>query len=289
LVRRWSGAFAAVALTTGIYLVPASHPAYPPLSAADSHFLVIAHRGFSAVAPENTLPSVRAAIQVHASKIELDVQRTKDGKLVVLHDLTLARTTNVAQVFPGRQNDPVGTFTLGQVEQLDAGSWFSPRFADTRVPTLSQVLDVVAPSDAHLMIELKNPGDYPGYERQVAEQLAAHHLTGSRVEVHSFYPFALHEFHRYAPGVPLSVLVSGQATSPAAYRWAQAVEPEVGDFSESFVDQARADGLAVYAWDTSSGAQMEHLADWGVNGVTTNQPKVAFTELDTAVSRASPG
>ena len=279
-MRQIGWVLATAALVAAALFAPStSRPAYPSLSASDTHFLVIAHRGFSGVAPENTLPAMRAAIAVHASDVELDVQRTKDGHLVVLHDLTLARTTNVAHVFPGRQNDPIGTFTLAQVERLDAGSWMGRRFAGTRVPTLGQVLDVIAPSRTNLMLELKNPTYYPGYEAQVAQALAAHHLGANRVEVHSFSPPSLHRFHRSAPAYPLSLLVDRPRPNPRGYRWAQAVEPRVGAFSEGFVDRAHADHLQVYAWDSSSPPQMEQLADWGVNGVTTDRPDVAHTEL----------
>jgi glycerophosphoryl diester phosphodiesterase len=99
------------------------------------------------------------------------------------------------------------------------------------------------------------------------------------VEVHSFSPPSLHRFHRSAPAYPLSLLVDRPRPNPRGYRWAQAVEPRVGDFSEGFVDRAHADHLQVYAWDSSSPPQMEQLADWGVNGVTTDRPDVAHTEL----------
>lgn len=258
-------------------LTPAAQ--YPDLTHNDARYTVIAHRGSSAQAPENTLPAIRRAIAAHADYVEFDVQRTKDHRLVLLHDLTLARTTNVASVFPGRAGDPIGSFTLAQVERLDAGSWMGPGFGGTRVPTLDQVLTAVAPSHTNVLLELKNPGHYPGYEAQVARELAAHHLGPSRVVVHSFDPSALHEFHRAAPAIPLSVLLAGEASDPGRYQWAQAVEPEVGNFGEYFVDRARADGLNVFAWVTNGSRQMEQLADWGVNGVETDRPNVARREL----------
>jgi glycerophosphoryl diester phosphodiesterase len=265
----------------GVSFSPLTPPAqYPDLSHSDARYVVIAHRGFSAEAPENTLPAIRRAVAAHADYVEFDVQRTKDHRLVLLHDPTLARTTNVAGVFPGRQDDPVGSFTLPQVKRLDAGSWMGPGFDGTRVPTLDQVLAVVAPSHTNVMLELKNPGQYPGYEAQVARELAAHHLGASRVVVHSFYPWALHAFHRAAPAIPLSVLLKGDPGDPGRYRWAQVVEPEVGDFDQSFVDRARADGLDVFAWVSDGSRQMEQLADWGVNGVTTDRPDVARRELN---------
>lgn len=96
---------------------------------------VIAHRGFSAVAPENTLAAVRRAIKVGADMVEIDVGLTRDGQVVVLHDATLGRTTD------GRGR--LAETTLAEVRRLDAGSWFAPEFAGEKVPTLAEVLDLV--------------------------------------------------------------------------------------------------------------------------------------------------
>ena len=144
--RRWRAVVAG--LLTGLVVLPSSVALGLPLAAPAaasavigprvdaSHVLVIAHRGDSAVAPENTLPAMTAAARAGADLVEFDVQRTSDGHLVVVHDTTFARTTDVAQVFPGRADDPVGSFTLAEVRRLDAGSWLFPAYAGTRVPTL---------------------------------------------------------------------------------------------------------------------------------------------------------
>lgn len=90
---------------------------------------VFAHRGASTEAPENTLAAVRRAHEQHIKWIENDVQRTKDGALVVIHDATLSRTTDVEQVFPDRSPWRVADFTLAEIRRLDAGSWFAPASA----------------------------------------------------------------------------------------------------------------------------------------------------------------
>ena len=98
-------------------------PSSPPTSATARRR--IAHRGSGAMAPENTLASVRLALKQGADYIENDIMRTSDGALVITHDLTLARTTNVEQVFPDRAPWNIADFTLAEIKQLDAGSWFS--------------------------------------------------------------------------------------------------------------------------------------------------------------------
>src|SRR5512146_1026748 len=95
--------------------------------------LVFAHRGASKVAPENTLPAFEAAIALGADGVELDVQATADGKLVVFHNPRLEGTTN--------GSGPVSAQTFDRLRALDAGSWFAPAFAGTRIPTLTEVFD----------------------------------------------------------------------------------------------------------------------------------------------------
>jgi glycerophosphoryl diester phosphodiesterase len=94
----------------------------------------IAHRGSSGAAPENTIAAVRLSLAQGADVVENDIQRTSDGELVILHDASLARTTDVEQVFPGRASYDVVHFTLAEVKRLDAGSWFAPQFAGERIP-----------------------------------------------------------------------------------------------------------------------------------------------------------
>ena len=112
--------------------------------------LLIAHRGIAARYPENTIPSLEAAAATGADVVEFDVQVTRDGALVCVHDETLERTTNGR----GRVRDK----TLAEIQALDAGGWFAPEFAGLRVPTLEEALDAVGPK-AVLNLELKQYGD----------------------------------------------------------------------------------------------------------------------------------
>jgi glycerophosphoryl diester phosphodiesterase len=131
---------------------------------------LVAHRGASAYAPEHTLDSYRLAIEQGADFVEQDLAVTKDGVLVCIHDLTLERTTDVEDVFPRRFSEDatgtaavrrwlVGDFTLAEIKQLDAGSWFSPAFAGARIPTFQEAIDLVK-GKAGLYPELKDPAFY---------------------------------------------------------------------------------------------------------------------------------
>lgn len=152
---------------------------------------VIAHRGASAYAPENTLPAFRLAFDMSADFIEYDLQVTKDKQLVVLHDQTLERTTNVEEVFPSRGRIAAGDksgkkhwyiydFTLAEIKKLDAASWAGANFKDTTVPTFQETLDITRGRAGHF-IELKAPDEYNArgvdMERLVLAQLERNNLT----------------------------------------------------------------------------------------------------------------
>ncbi len=137
--------------------------------------ILVAHRGASAYAPEHTLAAYRLAIEQRADFVEQDLQITKDGVLVCLHDLTLERTTNVEEVFPNRARLDVSEdqapgappakhwyvpdFTLAEIKQLDAGSWFNEKFKGARVPTWQEAIDLVR-GKAGLYPETKGPEVY---------------------------------------------------------------------------------------------------------------------------------
>ena len=131
---------------------------------------LIAHRGASAYVPENTAPAFRLAIQMGADFVEYDLQVTKDKKLVIIHDETLERTTNVEEIFPQRyragERDGATTkhwyvydFTLKEIRQLDAGVWFGDKYKGTQVPTFQEAIDEMRGKAGHL-IELKRPDLY---------------------------------------------------------------------------------------------------------------------------------
>lgn len=117
-----------------------------------NHIYVAGHRGLSARYPENTMPSFRAALEAGLDMIELDVHRTKDGQLIVMHDHTVDRTTD--------GTGPIAEKTLEEIKALDAGGWFSGEFRGERVPTLREFMELVkdAPKDFLIDFELK---EYP--------------------------------------------------------------------------------------------------------------------------------
>ncbi|GFM89708.1 glycerophosphoryl diester phosphodiesterase [Pseudomonas cichorii] len=143
---------------------------------------VIAHRGASYDAPEETIPAYTLARDLGADYLEMDLQRTKDGVLIALHDDTLDRTTNIAQVYPKRSKDPVSSFTLAELKELDAGTWFNKAYpsrardsyAGLQILTLDEVIDIAegGANKPGLYIETKVPAQFPGIEADLKKALA---------------------------------------------------------------------------------------------------------------------
>lgn len=181
---------------------------------------VIAHRGASFDAPESTRPAYLLARELGADYLELDLQRTRDGELIALHDDSLLRTTDVALKFPERKGLPVSEFTLAELKSLDAGSWFNqahperarPKYEGLQVLTLDEVIDIAEGNRAHtpgLYIETKVPQKFPGIERDLKSKLQARGwLDGKhRVVLQSFDAGSLRLLHEQMPAVPKVLLL----------------------------------------------------------------------------------
>lgn len=242
---------------------------------------VVAHRGSSGAAPENTIAAVRVAIAQKSGVIENDIQRTSDGELVIVHDVTLARTTDVEQVFPDRAPWNVGDFTLAEVKQLDAGSWFAPEFAGERVPTLEEWVNAVG-QQAGMLLEPKAPELYPGIETDLDKELRSlpvfnRALKADRVVVQSFNHQWLRVYKDLAPDVTVGLLYGGRPTADdiaAAATWAEQVNPALGAIDESTVDQIHASGMEAHVWTVNAGQDMRRAINWEVDGIITNYPQV---------------
>ncbi|KIZ19695.1 glycerophosphodiester phosphodiesterase [Streptomyces natalensis ATCC 27448] len=243
--------------------------------------LVIAHRGASRYAPENTLAAVDAAHHRGFLWVENDVQRTKDGKLVVLHDTTLRRTTDAEAVFPGRAPWRVRDFTAAEIARLDAGSWFGRRFAGERVPTLAAYLRRLDANGQRLLLEIKSPGTYPGIERDVVRELRHHgwldrdHVR-HRLVVQSFGVPCIKTFHGLVPQVRTGILGSPPLDRLAGYaRFADEINPRMSTLSSRWIKAVhRLRGphgrpLEIYAWDVGKNTTVKWARARGIEGVVT--------------------
>lgn len=229
-----------------------------------------AHRGASAYAPENTLAAFRAAAELGADGVELDVQRARDGDLVVIHDATLQRTTQ------GR--GPVAEYTVAQIKTLDAGFKSGPSFRGERIPTLAEALGYIRSTPLRVNIHLKSavPADLP-LERRVLQEVSAAGL-GSRTVISSFSEDVLRRVRRSEPSLQLAILCTEFAPIAPMYAvqfGAQAVHPSLGVVSPAYLRDALAVQVKVRPFTVNAKTDLWRIAVWGAHGVITDDPRLA--------------
>lgn len=225
--------------------------------------LVIAHRGASKAAPENTMAAFEQAVAMKSDMIELDTQRTKDGHFVVIHDRTLQRTTNGK----GR----VADHTLDELRTLDAGSWFDESFAGEPIPTLADVLKAMK-SRCAVNIEIKNlPYPDEGVEQALVDLLEEVNFPTEDIIVSSFDHLCLKRLSDIAPSLATAMLfghvpssLSGLDTKTLHPHW-QVIRPE-------FVEWVRETGQKVNVYTVDSPKRWEKLIEVGIDGIITNCP-----------------
>lgn len=226
--------------------------------------LVIAHRGASGTRPENTLAAFRRALELGADMVELDVQLTRDGEVVVIHDRSLERTTDGV--------GPLAARTLAELRMLDAGAWFDPRFAGERVPTLAEV---VAAVPLAINVELKPDGDDGLEGRALAVVEAAGALE--RVVFSSFEMAALERLRARSRSAELAVLWETAPISEAVARCrrvaARALHLRKDRVRAAVLATAAAAELQVRVWTVNERAEMERLAAAGVDAIFTDYPE----------------
>ena len=239
--------------------------------------LCVAHRGASDVAAENTLAAVRAAVAAGADHVEVDVRRTADRALVLHHDATLVRTTDVRAVYPGRAPWRVADFTLAELARLDAGSWSSPAHAGEPVATLEDVLDVLGGTGVGLLLELKEPGHAPGVVPELAAELrhgaAVRGPRRTAVLVQSFDHDAMASFRAEEPDLEVGLLGKPRrAHLPRLATWADAVNPHHCAVDAGYVEAVHAAGMRCMVWTPNATRSLRRAVRLGVDAITTDHP-----------------
>jgi glycerophosphoryl diester phosphodiesterase len=267
-------------------LAPAVASADPGSDSPDSvRVIATAHRGASAYAPENTLAAFRVGIDQKADWIESDVQRSKDGELVLMHDTTLSRTTDVEELFPDRAPWRVADFTLAEIKQLDAGSWKGAEFAGEPVPTMAEMVDLVRGTRAGILMEIKAPELYPGIEADVARVFDGFPgyvdsaVDSGRLAVQSFNWESMRIYRSVQPQVPVGLLGTPTLEQLPDLTWADQINPSFRSYDAAYVDKVHALGMEVHTWTVDAPADMHAVLDRGVDGVITNRPDVLIDVL----------
>jgi glycerophosphoryl diester phosphodiesterase len=240
---------------------------------ADRPPVVVAHRGASGLAPENTVAAFRLAVELGSPGVECDVHLTADGEVIVIHDATVDRTTN--------GSGEVAARTFQALRALDAGAWFGSRFAGERLPTLDETL-AICHGKSRLFLEIKRGGGAPLVEASLA---AVERAAGTDVAIISFGPDEVEQVARARPDLPLGFLIGkphvaqhGVAAMAEMARrlGATFISPQHDVVDDAFVKEAHGADLPISVWTVDEPERMRVLADLGVDAITTNRPDLAL-------------
>ena len=264
--------------------------------------LNIAHRGARSLAPENTLAAARKGLEVGADMWELDLQMTADGELIVIHDSTLKRTSNVREVFPSRKPWLVHKFTLDEIRLLDFGSWFAKQdpfgqiaagmvaesdlasYVHQQAPTLEEALTFTLEHSWSVNLEIKDLGGNPDPDQIVKKILAlVEHLDMvDSVLISSYNQTYLAQVRKIHPHVATGVLVSKPHPHPESLLrqlGAQAYHPRLSAFRSTDIALLRRQDCQINIWNVNDPKTMERLVRAGVDGIFTDFPQLLTSVL----------
>lgn len=239
--------------------------------------IIIAHRGASAFAPENTMAAFKKAYELDADGIEFDVKLSKDGEMVIIHDQTLDRTTN--------GHGKVIETRLKDLRSLDAGSSFSDTFAGEKIPLLCEVLEEFSDFST-INIEITNYASIgDGLANKICKLVKDMRME-RQVIFSSFHPYNLLVVKNKLPGVPAALLAlpgkSGRLPRSNLLRWLSPyyINPYYQDVSAGYVDREHARSRKVNVWTVNDEADIRKVFEDGVDGIITDNPQLARRVLE---------
>ena len=228
---------------------------------------IIAHRGYSYVAPENTLAAINLAWLVGADAVEIDVYLTTDNQIVLHHDRTTARTTGVDLT--------VSESSFDQLRALDVGKWKGDQWSGEKIPTLEDALATI-PDGKRMFVEIKCHSEIIPW---FIKTLDSSRCKDEQVAVISFYEDIIKDIKAIRPSLPAYWLCWTDRKTPeelieiAKSANADGLDAMVCDaFNEDFVSKLRAAGMGVYVWTVDKDDEAQRMAALGVDGITTNRP-----------------
>jgi len=247
------------------------------LFSPDVKVATVAHRGASGYAPEHTLSAYQIGIRSGADYIEIDLQMTKDGEIIAMHDDTVNRTTN--------GTGKITQLTLAHIKQLDMGSWFNEanpmyareEFVDARVLTLREIFEIFG-DDTKYMLETKSPEYNPGLEEAMVALVEEFKLA-DHVAVQSFSKSSLKAIHRLNEDIELFQLLwyntpayISNATLKEIKEYAVGVSPNFQRVGPAYIEKVKEAGLLVFPYTVNYQINMEKAVRWGVDGLHTDYP-----------------
>ena len=241
--------------------------------------VVTAHRGYSAAAPENTLPAFQLAIDQGCEWAELDVQMTRDGVVMVTHDTSLKRCTG--------KNAKVYDLTFAEIEALDAGRWFSARFAGTRIPSFEEVLQLCQ-GRIDLNVEIKPSAATPTLEAETVRLLRAYGFEGHCVITSQSYE-TLHKVKELAPDIPTGYILALGVGNYYDLPDADFFSVEHTFITSGMVNQIHLRGKTISAWTIAQEDDARHMMELGADDLITDKPDLVHellrqnAEMDTTL------
>lgn len=244
------------------------------MSHPKNRVLVIAHRGASGIAPENTLSAIKEAMAMGADMIELDIRQTRNGTVVIIHDKTVSRTSD------GKGS--VKDFTFEELGSLDAGSWFHPGFKNEKIPSLDSILQEVK-DKAKLLIEVKE-NRYSGIEKNIV-QLLNKHAAKDWCIIQSFETGVLNNIKNLDPSIEIHKLVIGNIRglplhidncirlgSIYKYNEVAAININFKLLNKKIIQKIHGQGQKVNTWTVNDPEDMKKMIEMDVDGIITNYP-----------------
>jgi glycerophosphoryl diester phosphodiesterase len=238
---------------------------------------VIAHRGASGHAPENTFAAFQRAVELGGTFIETDLHVTRDGRFVAIHDDTVERTTN--------GSGDVRNFTLDELREVDAGMWFDRTFMGERIPTLEEVLEFSREHDVVFYLELKYAAVWGMDHALVAALQKAQ--SAPRTIVISFDPATLTPLRRLDPSIMTGLLVEDakpDCIQSAIDLGARQLCPKVSSVTPELVEKAHRADLQVVTWTANTLADMRAMMAAGVDGIMTDFPDRLLALIEDSVA-----
>ncbi|NMA95372.1 MAG: glycerophosphodiester phosphodiesterase [Clostridiales bacterium] len=228
---------------------------------------IIAHRGASAHAPENTMPAFELAIEMGAEGIELDVHLSKDNEVVVIHDATINRTSDGEGI--------VKDMTLEELRKFDFGKWFGDEFEGTHIPALKEVLELLKDWDGLLNIEIKGHIEiYAGIEQRVIDLIEAYNMKDN-VIISAFNHFYLRNIKNIDPDIKIGLLYGVGLVEPWLYAkniGAEALHPSYHAIDSELIDGCRKSNVILNPYTIDEIEDIRRMIDLGVDGIITDYP-----------------
>ena len=265
-----------------LYILTSLSPIFysTPAEMNSYEYTITGHRGAGALAPENTLSAIKEGLKYEVDRIEVDVHQSKDGKVIIMHDVTLDRTTN--------GTGAIKDYTYDELLKLDAGSWFSEKFKGEKIPLLEEAIELID-GNAVFVIELKEGDEiYPGIVENVVNLIRKHDATDWCV-VHSFRTKILEQIHEMEPAIELHKLFIGKLSLVPIFVSAGFVpeyysfdkHPYISEYSlnyqfanRSIINAIHKRGKKVNVWTIDDKAKYLKLRNLGIDGFITNSPDV---------------